>query len=265
VFTKLFVDDHSLEYVLSHAETDPPLTVSSTIALFVKLLIDFGGAFADTNQLGQYTCTALLNILWSISFQDRYKTKLQQNKDFLRTIKGLAIDDGRKFVDQYVPRSMESMSNAVNGILYNLNEGSVGEEAAIISDTHLIPTLDNEKPMIMISYSHGNNTFCDKILAEFEKNRKLFEIWIDRDHCSSSDDLWEKIARGITQSQIVVCLLSQEYYNSKSCRKEANFAIRREKSIVPVYIGEPGDCDWLGKSKRILEFLPFSSTVNEYL
>lgn len=108
--------------------------------------------------------------------------------------------------------------------------------------------------MIMISYSHGNNQFCDKILEEFKKNQKLFEIWIDRDHCSSSDDLWEKIARGITQSRIVVFLLSQEYFNSKSCRKEANFAIRREKPIVPVYIGEPGDCDWLGKSKRVHHF-----------
>ncbi len=254
MFTKLFVDDHSLEYVLGHAETDPPLTVSSTIDLFVKLIIEFRGAFADTKQLGQFTCTAVLNILWSISFQDRYKTKLQQNKDFLHIIKSLATDDGRKVVDQYIPRSMESVSNAVNGILYNLNEGSDDEKAAITADTHFIPSADIEKPMIMISYSHGNNQFCDKILAEFEKNQKLFEIWIDRDHCSSSDDLWEKIARGIAQSRIVVFLLSQEYFNSKSCRKEANFAIRREKSIVPVYIGEPGDCDWLGKSKRVLHF-----------
>jgi hypothetical protein len=100
--------------------------------------------------------------------------------------------------------------------------------------------------MVMISYAHDNNPFCDKILTEFEKNHALFDVWIDRDHCSSSEDLWEKIARGIRQSNLVICLLSQDYFNSKSCRKEANFAIQRKKAIIPVYIDEPGDCDWLG-------------------
>jgi hypothetical protein len=253
VFTKLFVDDHSLEYVLNHAETDPQLTISSTIALFFDLLIEFRDAFAVDYQLKQFTCTALLNILWSISFQDQYKAKLKQRNDLLKTIKSLAMDDGEKVVDQYVPRSMESIEKAANGILHNLNEISDGKEA-IVADTQLVSDADNKKPMIMISYAHDNNLFCDKILVEFEKNRDLFEIWIDRDHCSSSKDLWEKIARGIGQSKLVVCLLSQEYFNSKSCRKEMEFAIQRKKSIVPVYIGEPGDCEWLG---MLLHFFRF--------
>jgi len=241
------VDDHSLEYVLSHAETEPQYTTSSTIALFVDLLIDFRGAFADEDQLKQFTCTALLNILWSISFQDRYKTKLQQNKDFLKTIKSLAMDNGEAVVDQYIPRSMESMAKAANGILYNLNEIPDSKEATI-ADTQFISNASDEKPMIMISYAHDNNLFCDKILAEFEKNQNLFGIWIDRDHCSSSEDLWEKIARGIRQSNLVICLLSQDYYKSKSCRKEATLAVQRKKAIIPVYIDDPGDCDWLGMS-----------------
>ncbi len=244
VFTKLFVDDRSLEYVLNHAETEPQLTVSATIDLFVKLLIDFQDVSADENQLRQFTCTALLNILWSISFQDRYKTKLQQNKNLLKIIKSLTMDNGETVVDQYIPRSMESTANAANGILHNLNELSDKKEAPI-ADTQLVTNSSNEKPIIMISYAHANNSFCDKILAEFKKNQNLFGIWIDRDHCSSSEDLWEKIARGIRQSNLVVCLLSQDYFNSKSCRKEATFAVQRKK-IIPVYIGEPGDCDWLG-------------------
>jgi hypothetical protein len=246
VFTKLFVDDHSLEYVLNHAETEPQLTVSATIALFIKLLIDFQDVSADENQLRQFTCTALLNILWSISFQDRYKTKLQQNKDLLKILRNSTMDNDETIVDQYIPRSMESTAKAANGILHNLNELSDNKEAPI-ADTQLVTnTTSNEKPIVMISYAHDNNPFCDKILTEFEKNQKLFGIWIDRDHCSSSEDLWEKIARGIRQSNLVICLLSQDYFNSKSCRKEATFAVQRKKAIIPVYIGEPGDCDWLG-------------------
>ncbi|CAF4480313.1 unnamed protein product [Rotaria sp. Silwood2] len=245
VFSKLFVDDHSLEYVLSHAETDPQLDITSTINLFINLFMKFRNAFTEKNQLEQFTCTALLNILWSISFQDRYKTKLQQNKDFLNAINSLAIDNGEKIVDEYVSRSMESMTKAANGILYNLNEISDGRKTDIV-DCHLVPNSGGEKPMIMISYAHGNNPFCDKLLVELGKKGNLFGIWIDRNYCSSNEDLWEKIALGIKQSNLILCLLSQDYYNSKSCRKEAIFAIKRKKSIIPSYIGEPGDCDWLG-------------------
>ncbi|CAF3969817.1 unnamed protein product, partial [Rotaria sp. Silwood1] len=70
VFTKLFTDDHSLKYVLNDAETNPKLDVSLKINLFIDLFMKFRDAFEEKNQLEQFTCTALLNILWSISFQD---------------------------------------------------------------------------------------------------------------------------------------------------------------------------------------------------
>ncbi|CAF1501429.1 unnamed protein product [Adineta steineri] len=263
VFTKLFVDDLSLEYVLNHAETDPQLTLSDTIALFINLFIEFCGAFAVEDPLKQFTCTALLNILWSISFQDRYKAKLKQNnKDLLETIKSLAMDNDEKIVDRYVPRSMEGMRNAANGILYNLNVISDNKKDAK-SDIPIVSNTDNGKPMIMISYAHDNDQFCDKILMELEKSQDLFGIWIDRNHCSSSEDLWEKIARGIGQAKLVVCLLSQDYFNSKSCRKEASFAIKRKKPIVPIYFGEPGDCDWLDIHIADRKYIRFKSNKSE--
>lgn len=146
---------------------------------------------------------------------------------------------------------MESMVKAANGILHNLDE-TLDNKEVVIADVQFTSNAIDGKPMIMISYAHDNNSFCDKILDEFGKNRDLFDIWIDRDHCSSNEDLWEKIARGIKESNLVVCLLSEEYFNSKSCRKEASFAIQRKKAIIPVYIGQPGDCDWLGMLFRSL-------------
>jgi hypothetical protein len=187
-----------------------------------------------------------LNILWSISFQQRYKTKLQQNEGLLEDTKSFIINNSETVVDQYIPRSMESMAKAANGILFNLSQQIYNIEKPVVPGAHLVFNTSSEKAMVMISYAHDNNPFCDKILAEFEKNRDLFDVWIDRDHCSSSEDLWEKIARGIRQSNLVICLLSQDYFNSKSCRKEASFAVQRKKAIIPVYIDEPGDYDWLG-------------------
>ncbi|CAF0857611.1 unnamed protein product [Adineta steineri] len=157
---------------------------------------------------------------------------------------------------------MESMASAANGILYNLNLTSDANKSTI-SDTLTVSNMENGKPMIMISYAHGNNQFCDKILAELEKYQHLFGIWIDRDHCSSSEALWEKIARGIGQAKLVVSLLSQDYFNSRSCRKEVHFAIRRNKPIIPIYIGEPGDCDWLDIHIADLKYVRFKSNTTE--
>ena len=245
VFAKLFVDDHTVEYVLDHAETVPSLTVSSTIAVFVDLLLKFLDALVSGDKLKQFTCWALLNVLWSISFHERYKTKLKENKDLLPLLSSMA-KQGDKILQQYVPRSMESASKAVEGILHNLGVFTVINE--IVKDIpENISTVSDAKPMIMISYCHENDAFCDKILAELKKSKDIFDIWIDRDHCTSHEGMWEKIARGIKSSQLVLSLISDAYYGSKSCRKEFNFAIKRDKYIIPVYIGEPGECDWLGR------------------
>ena len=246
MFMKLFVDDYSLEYVLNHIEKDSKLSLSTIIDLFVNLFIEFQVILTDESQQRQFTRIALLNILWRISYQDRCKTKLQQNSRFLKTIQNLSTNNQETLVDQYIPLSMKSITTTVNGILNNLNKTSNRKDTVSV-EKHVVSYVENEKPMVMISYAHDNNSFCDKILAMFDNNRDLFKIWVDRDHCSSNEDLWEKIARGIRQSDLVICLLSQDYYNSKSCRKEATFAFRRRKAVIPVYIGDPGDCDWLGK------------------
>ncbi|CAM4901135.1 unnamed protein product [Rotaria socialis] len=247
VLAKLLVDDHSLEYVLSHAETDPQLDVTSTIDLFVKLFIEFRGASVQKNQREQFTY--------------HYKTKLQQNEEFFKTVKSLAMDSSETVtVDDYVPRSMESMRKAANGILYNLSE-TLNDKKVDITNKQSVFNTGSEKPMIMISYAHANDQFCDKILAELARKENLFSIWIDRDHLSSNEDLWEKIAHGIKQSYVVLCLLSQDYFNSKSCRKEASFAVKRKKEIIPVYIGEPGDCDWLDIHIAELKYVRFKSNT----
>ncbi|CAF2160883.1 unnamed protein product [Rotaria magnacalcarata] len=79
-------------------------------------------------------------------------------------------------------------------------------------------------------------------------------------HSSTNEDIWEKIALGIKQSNLILCLLSQEYYNSKSCRKEVKFAVSRNKSILPDYIGTPGECDWLVIHIAELKYVRFKNS-----
>ncbi|CAF3864531.1 unnamed protein product [Rotaria sp. Silwood1] len=171
VFTKLFTDDHSLKYVLNDAETNPKLDVSLKINLFIDLFMKFRDAFEEKNQLEQFTCTALLNILWSISFQDEYEMNLKKNQDFMKAIRNIASYSSENSIEHYALRSMESVKKSANGILDNLYEIH-DSKTNDIADQLLVSDTSNEKPMIMISYAHANNQFCDKILAEIEKKRR---------------------------------------------------------------------------------------------
>jgi hypothetical protein len=100
----------------------------------------------------------------------------------------------------------------------------------------------------MISYCHDNNLFCNEILDILSTRNDVFDIWIDRTHCQGIIDLWESIANGMEQASIIVCLLSNQYFESKSCRQEFIYATDSlKKRIVPVLIGNFDPKGWLGK------------------
>jgi len=122
VLAKLFVvDERTLDYILVHAETEPPSDMVSTIKLFADLLVSFSNSITGKDPLDQFTCIALFNIIWSISFQSQYQEELKENTDLMNTIKNLANDDGSRVIDQYKPRAMQSVKKAADGILFNLN------------------------------------------------------------------------------------------------------------------------------------------------
>jgi hypothetical protein len=100
----------------------------------------------------------------------------------------------------------------------------------------------------MIRYSHNNNRFCDKLYELLVKRNDSFEIWIDRTHCQEACDLWELIADGMEHACVIVCLLSREYFESKSCRREFTYAITSlKKRIIPVLLGDFEPKGWLGE------------------
>ena len=114
----------------------------------------------------------LINIFASISFHDRYKSKLRGNNDLLKIVTSIADTNTElRPVDQYIPRSMENMTSAVNIMLYNIQDIS-DDEVADVTGTNIVPDYQDEKPWIMISYNHDDEQFCDKILRELDKKRQ---------------------------------------------------------------------------------------------
>ncbi|CAF1382784.1 unnamed protein product [Rotaria sp. Silwood1] len=125
VFTKLFVHDEIIHYCIKESEVKD-MKASSKIAFFCDLMMQFRGALANDDELDQRTLTALMNIIWSISFHHDYVDELKSNAKFLITVKSLANDDGEGWIEKYVPKHMSSVKKAAARILWNLDESSPG-------------------------------------------------------------------------------------------------------------------------------------------
>ncbi|CAF4890588.1 unnamed protein product [Rotaria sp. Silwood1] len=267
VLVKMFVvEERTLDYVLCHAETEPTSDMSSTVHLFISLLFSFSNAWKGTDRLEQFTLVALLNILWSISFEPNYAQELVKDERFIETIQKFAENDkDQEMIEQYKPRSMESIKQATNDILHNLNRNSrddvkPNQQETSVNALVANPAVEsvNNKPSIMISYSHDNNTFCTQILGLLATCNDVFEIWIDRTHCQRANDLWEMIANGMEAACIIVCLLSTEYFESKSCRQEfiyANDSLK--KKIVCVLLDNFEPKGWLGIRMTGMKYIRF--------
>ncbi len=97
VLVKMFVvEERTLDYVLCHAETEPPSDMLSTIQLLISLFLAFSNAMKSTDRLEQFTLIAILNILWSISFQPNYAQDLIQNSKFIEQIKTFNEDNSEQ-------------------------------------------------------------------------------------------------------------------------------------------------------------------------
>ncbi|CAF4237734.1 unnamed protein product [Rotaria sp. Silwood2] len=118
----LVVEERTLDYVMCHAETKPPSDVHSTIRLFTSLLFKFADALKGTDRLEQFTLVGLLNVFWSISFQQNYASILIQDEELIKTINTfIEKDEEQEILEQYKQQSMEGVKEAVLGILHNLH------------------------------------------------------------------------------------------------------------------------------------------------
>jgi hypothetical protein len=241
VFVKLFNDDRTLDYIMEQSKVD--LHASSTTEFFINQLFYYYFEISDKDPLKQATCTALVNILWSVSFQEKHKQKLKNaGKKFKELIQNLTREINQKISpNQYVPSYIENIQKAATGLLFNIDEltHSVSGTSTVLNK--------NRTPMIMISYSHENSEFCKQLYNEILK--RGHHIWIDFKFLKTGD-LWEQIAAGMKCADVIVCLISEDYCKSKSCRWEATYALDKlqaTKSIIPVFLRKHELPDWLGK------------------
>ncbi len=85
---------------------------------------------------------------------------------------------------------------------------------------------------VFISYSRKDSKFVDSLntaLAKVEKN-----VWIDWEDIPYSSKWWDEITEAIEGTNAFICVLSPDYFASKTCVEELIIAEKCDKRVIPV-------------------------------
>lgn len=212
--SKLVVNDKCLLYIFSR---------ENIYELFLEKFFLFSD-LCESSILNTIICTSLYTIMWSVSFQAEYNIRLKSNDRFLSI-----VEQGSKIQsnDEYALK----IKNIAKGILFNLDYTQMD-----------IKTMDNDnsdgnQTKVMISYSHKDIVFCKNLVQKIQENFQG-DIWVDYLKLAPPyDDDWEEIAKAITESDVILMIVTENYCSSKNCRREVIHADKRNKRMIPVYQG----------------------------
>lgn len=82
-----------------------------------------------------------------------------------------------------------------------------------------------------ISYNWGIQSKV-KVLYNFIANVKGYSSWRDENQMKPSDWLYDEIARGITNSKVIITCITKAYSLSDNCKREISFAVDQKKPII---------------------------------
>jgi len=210
ILMKLFTNDNIVNYIFEKYMIS---TFFSNV--LTTLLIDMEN-ISDQKILSMII---LANIFWSISFQDQYKNDLIQNKNLIPTFE--------IFLANYVlsstsiSRQIFPLKRAIDGIKQNLYPTKPVAISATNKSLH----------SLMISYSYIDLDFYRKLYDILNKTSKL-SIYSDADNR-------KQIGQNIEQSDIILFLISKEFFTNKSCRQELIYVTDiLKKPFIPVFIDQ---------------------------
>lgn len=85
---------------------------------------------------------------------------------------------------------------------------------------------------IFVSYSRRDSTFVGQLTEGLHKAG--LDVWIDWEDIPYSSNWWDEISRAVDGASAFVCVLSDDYFNSETCRAELKLAEEANKRIIPV-------------------------------
>ncbi|MFD0878214.1 toll/interleukin-1 receptor domain-containing protein, partial [Massilia pinisoli] len=139
-------------------------------------------------------------------------------------------------IDKYIEKNIKEYFDYLTEKTYNINELS-----GIIENPNYKLLKQESKVNIFISYSRTKVKFRDSFETAIHLlKQELLESWYD-EQMNISVDWQNEIDEKLEKSNIVVCLLSKEYFSSIYCTYETQKAMEMKKIIYPILIN---DCAW---------------------
>jgi internalin A len=112
----------------------------------------------------------------------------------------------------------------------------VGTQVVTVDVRQLLDGVEGKSaPQVFISYAHEDKTFANKLVKSLKAAG--LSIWKDDSHIQGGAAWAQEIARGITQSKLVLNLLSPDSLESEFVEKELIYAIdTAKKKVIPLRI-----------------------------
>jgi hypothetical protein len=84
---------------------------------------------------------------------------------------------------------------------------------------------------VFISYSRKDSKFVESLNKALMKAGK--NVWIDWEDIPYSSKWWDEISKAVEGTSTFICVLSPDYFSSKTCMDELNLAESHNKRIIP--------------------------------
>ena len=113
------------------------------------------------------------------------------------------------------------------------------------------------RPTVFISYSHANDAFAQKLIADL--NAAGHTCWIDSSAIKGGAD-WERaICEGINLSYALVIVCTHQALESGYVKDEIQWARKRGKLIIPVLLEDVTD----DNSRAVTPYIPERTELPE--
>lgn len=97
---------------------------------------------------------------------------------------------------------------------------------------------------IMISYCHEDKRNCFKIKEILKANN--YKTWIDEENMNENENIIDSMANAVENSALILMCYSEAYKTSPNCQREAQYAEKLKKTIVPLRLQSKYNPDgWL--------------------
>jgi len=108
-------------------------------------------------------------------------------------------------------------------------------ESYILTEEEMQKKFGIAKMDVFISYCWTQQEIAKKLKQKFDESD--IKSWMDLDQMIGGKSIDESMEEGVTNSTLVVVLLSNEYAKSKNCNQEFKLAVDVKKQILPLLVG----------------------------